>query len=258
MSFETSEIATGSKPVEFFLFQGPDTAWRYTSSGTNLTIGGNTYVATAIGRQKIELNSEATKQNLTIECGRDLPMLAAFSGVPVTVTVFRAYGADLAVIWKGRVITKSFAGETASINCESVFTSMKRPGLRRKYQILCPHVLYGEGCNVNRGLYEQACVVVSATGLTVTVDTVGGKADQWFKAGYLQFGSHYRTINSQVGVVLTMDRPLALVATNALTIYPGCKHDIGDCTDKFDNLLNFGGWPWIPTINPFSDLGGRL
>lgn len=258
MTFEQAEIASGAKPVECYLFQTADTVWRYTSAASNVVIGEDTYVAVAIGRKNLELNDESAKQSLGIECGRDLPLLNVFIDMPITVTIYRVYGDVSAVIWKGRVITKSFAGERGTINCESVFTSMKRPGLRRKYQILCPHVLFGSGCNVSRDTYAVSCVVVSATGTSVVVDTVGGHPNQWFKAGFLRSGNQYRTINSQSGTTLTMDRPMDVEPDDALTIFPGCQHTMAECADKFDNLINYGGWPWIPAINPFSDLGGRL
>jgi len=34
-------------------------------------------------------------------------------------------------------------------------------------------------------------------------------------------------------------------------IYPGCDRVRATCESKFDNLDNFGGFPWIPTKNPF-------
>jgi len=39
----------------------------------------------------------------------------------------------------------------------------------------------------------------------------------------------------------------------SVTLYPGCSHTIADCRDKFNNLVNFGGFPWIPSKNPFNN-----
>jgi hypothetical protein len=39
-----------------------------------------------------------------------------------------------------------------------------------------------------------------------------------------------------------------------LTLYPGCDHLKATCLAKFDNLPNYGGFPYIPARNP---LDGR-
>jgi hypothetical protein len=37
----------------------------------------------------------------------------------------------------------------------------------------------------------------------------------------------------------------------AVTLYPGCDHTTTTCDGKFSNLNNYGGFPHIPTKNPF-------
>jgi len=32
----------------------------------------------------------------------------------------------------------------------------------------------------------------------------------------------------------------------------GCDHSVSTCAARFDNLANYGGFPFIPTKNPFS------
>jgi len=33
--------------------------------------------------------------------------------------------------------------------------------------------------------------------------------------------------------------------------YAGCNRTIQECSSKFNNTLNYGGMPFIPTKNPF-------
>jgi hypothetical protein len=35
-------------------------------------------------------------------------------------------------------------------------------------------------------------------------------------------------------------------------MYAGCDHLLATCRDRFSNVANFGGFPWIPQKNPFS------
>src|SRR3546814_2715916 len=39
-------------------------------------------------------------------------------------------------------------------------------------------------------------------------------------------------------------------AGTAISLYPGCDHRRMTCKDKFNNILNYGGFDWIPTKNP--------
>ena len=57
--------------------------------------------------------------------------------------------------------------------------------------------------------------------------------------------------------MLTLSRAVpGLLTGAAITLYPGCDHTRATCAAKFANLDNFGGFPWIPTRNPFD--GGSL
>ena len=62
-----------------------------------------------------------------------------------------------------------------------------------------------------------------------------------------------RFITAHSGDTVTMARPLAsLAGGQTVAIYPGCDHLKETCKNKFNNLDNFGGFPWIPAKNPYS------
>jgi hypothetical protein len=41
-----------------------------------------------------------------------------------------------------------------------------------------------------------------------------------------------------------------LADNNTVMVYPGCDGRIETCRDKFDNLIHFLGFPFIPDENP--------
>ncbi len=45
--------------------------------------------------------------------------------------------------------------------------------------------------------------------------------------------------------------PLGLVAGMTLKAYPGDDHTLATCATKFDNVANYGGFPYFPEKNPF-------
>lgn len=38
---------------------------------------------------------------------------------------------------------------------------------------------------------------------------------------------------------------------SSINVYAGCPHSIDFCNRKFLNAVNFGGFPQVPTNNPF-------
>jgi hypothetical protein len=71
----------------------------------------------------------------------------------------------------------------------------------------------------------------------------------------------FRYITSHAGNQITLIRPLrslsdlvnSSVGEAQVTLYPGCAHTRTACKDKFNNLANFGGFPLIPSKNPFGN-----
>ena len=145
----------------------------------------------------------------------------------------------------------------AVIDCESVFTSLKRLGLRRRYQRSCPHVLYGNQCKVVKSDYATTGTATAISGLDVTVAEAANQADGYYSGGILEwttlagFGRKVM-IENHVGSTLTMLTPVPdLNAGTAVTIYPGCRRTTADCVNKFNNLENYGGMPYIPLKSVF-------
>lgn len=261
MTYDASEtgLQTG-QPVELYEFTHGATVFRYTSADTDQVFGGQAYAAVTLSRSSIEATQEIARGALTITCARTLPLLALFQPVPpsdvITAVVRRFHRDDTeaVVIWMGRILNVSWTGLQAQIRCESVHTSIKRPGLRRMYQKACPHVLYSAQCGVDREAQKVTRTVSSVSGLAVNV----GSLSSGFAGGYIEWTPaagivERRAIRSQSGAVLTVNfQPVGLSPGDSVDVFPGCDHTMGasGCA-KYSNVVNFGGMPYIPTKNPF-------
>ena len=263
MTFSAIETSTQSgRPVEIYEFRNGAAYFRYTSADGDVSYGGNTYTAAPISRNAIEATSETARLALEIACDRSLGVLALFSTMPpeeiVAVTVRRLHAGDgeAVTMWIGRVLNVTWSSSSAAIHCESVYTSMKRSGLRRLYQKACPHVIYGFGCTLNRASFGATKTVSTVSGVTLTIASIG-VVDGYFSGGYLEWDSggaiSRRSIRSQVGGTVIISFPLpGLVAAASVALYPGCDHTLATCSAKFSNHLNYGGMPYFPDKNPFS------
>lgn len=58
------------------------------------------------------------------------------------------------------------------------------------------------------------------------------------------------TIAPRIVVTLSRDPSPYPVNNDAVTLYPGCDGSRETCISKFNNFLNFGGHPFLPTSNP--------
>ncbi len=264
MTFETFETSIqDGAPVELYEFRRDSLRWRYTSGADSVTIDGNTYSPVPINRSAIENTSAADKTSIKIEVARDNPVADLFRITPpsdvVLLYVYRYHRTDndKRTLWIGRVMNCEWRGSLATLSCEPVTVSMNRMGLRRMYQRSCPHKLYGAKCGLTRATYEVTGAVDSISGLVVSVSEADALADGYFTGGGLEWVNgdgvtERRLITDHTAAALTLSLAITdLAVADTVTIYPGCAKTTAACLDKFNNLNNYGGFPYIPTKNPF-------
>lgn len=222
-----------------------------------------TYVPAPIGRGGITNKSEISKSNLDVRIALDhalsQTLLSQWVETRTTITIFRKRTADTSVIWKGRL--SNVVPEDAHVRMvfESIYTSLRRPGLRARMLKSCRHPLYGRGCFLDPADHAVAGNVSTIAGLVVTVVEADALADGWFTGGMLEAPDGTKSyISKHVGAELTLNRISSALADAFndegpgldITLYPGCAHDYVTCRDKFDNDDNYGGFDYIPTKNP--------
>jgi uncharacterized phage protein (TIGR02218 family) len=201
--------------------------------------------------------------------------LAPLGNQPVTLTIFRGHEqvlGETVAHWKGRVVGAEVEGARLILSAESIFSTLRRAGVRAKYQSLCRHALYGRGCGLDIAQHLAILTVAAVSGATVTVPGAAAQPDGWYRSGVLRFGVQLGFIIGHVGATITLSRPMPELATAlanptldpvtgapqpiAVDIAPGCDLRAETCAAKFGNLLNFGGFPSIPGRNPFG--GGSI
>lgn len=258
LSFETS--AYSGQPAELYRFALGAQNWYYTSARETIEYLGSSYAPVVLSRSGFGQTKEFGKAPVTLNCARDFPVAALFlPGAPdgvVSLTIYRRHAADPEFItyWKGRVVSASFSGAEVELSCEPLFTGLKRAGLRARYQINCRHVLYGVGCGLTAEAWRVSATLTGVTGAQLQSATFSAQADGWFKAGYVAFGQDIkRLIVAHTGNTVTLSAAIpGLIVGDAVWAYAGCDHAKATCDTKFANLLNYGGFPYIPKKNPFS------
>lgn len=275
MSYSATEASTqDGKPVYKFLFTQGVTEFRYTSAAYFISDSAGTWEPVSIQASSIQQTGEMAKNGLKVVLPRDNKLAQTFLGkVPETttsLTIYRGHDetdlSDFAVVWKGRIASVEADGDQLTMDAEDIFTSMRRPGLRARYQKGCRHALYSEQCGVNDYDYAVSASIIAESGFTVTVtgiiDSAGDSSANQFEDGYFNGGIIETTDGSKRYILRHVGETLTLLsAFNTLdidsveqevTLYPGCLHNTSDCKNKFNNLNNYGGFPYIPGKNPFA------
>lgn len=268
--FETSR--TKGSSVELFRFRYgvfETDAFCYTNGEKPITHLGLVYEPLPIKRGKIVASTEnASKNSLDINLPGsaavcDLFQITAPPGA-VTLTVFQGHLRDpdgeYLAIWTGRITACSWEqdGNAAKLICEPARSQLRRLALRRHFQYMCPHALYGDQCRASEVAATLPSTIYAVTGRFITVD-----ADlvnpTWYKGGMIKWASARGVMSARtiVDVATVSGRTrftlsgvgAELVPGLAISCVRGCSHTIDGCL-QHNNVPNYGGQPFIPTTNP--------
>lgn len=271
MSYNTPEISNeDGKPIGLYEFRYGDTYWRYCTADEDQIVGPDelggpaTWVAKTILDDGV-VQGGSDQNDLQINVQSDLPINALFraqrpSGkVWLTVKKYHLGDAeeDTPIQWAGSVVN-SIAVDPATnrLECRSIGGTYDRNGLRLAWGRMCPHPLYGIGCNVDKSLHAYPREIATLTNTNFTCTAHSEPVEGSFSGGFLEWargdGTFERLgINKQAGNDFqVLGSTAGLEIGTAVTIYPGCPRNTSGCI-LFDNLANYGGFPHLPGKSPF-------
>jgi uncharacterized phage protein (TIGR02218 family) len=235
--------------------------WRVTSLGAAVTYDTEVYDPAVVKRTEVESKNEMNKANIEITFDIDNTMARRWMTdrveAVVTMTLFEIDEDDTVNVgYKGRLSSVKPGISDITLTFESIFTSLRRPGLRARFARFCRHSLYGRGCFLDPSGFAIPGSATAATGSVVTVAAAAGYDDGNFTTGILKFNGIERFITAHAGDQVTLIRPIEGLITalgggaQDVVLYPGCDRTRVRCNDFFNNLPNYGGFDWIPQRNP--------
>lgn len=243
--------------------------YRYTSWDVPLTYAGNTYSATGplIERDRVRSVIGVEVDTLRLRVYADDAMLmegqpfirAAVKGVldGATVQLDRAFLDGSTIVgtvsmFSGRVSHVEASRSQASIDVASDVELLNTSMPRKLYQAGCQHTLYDIGCGLNQDNFSTEGTVTSAT--TTSITTTLAQAAGYWDLGGLIFKSGdndgvLRTVKSWSGIAIELVSPLPFVPAvgDIFQVYAGCTKTQATCTSKFNNVVRFKGFPYIPS-----------
>lgn len=258
------------EPVEFYKFSSPLGTFRYTSDSRPGVCNGEMYLVLpgGIDRTSIETGSVVDTlmtMDFTAPSDSELAKLYCYQITPeeMVVEVRRAHRGDdwnteWRMEWQGLGLDTSVSGRLATIKTGSILqTKLRGNTASIYYQRMCNHVLFDERCKVDRGDWTITATVTKVQRQLITVDN-DGTGDGELKAGEIEVvrTGERRTIYDNQNNIVTIGYPFGDAKEgDEVRLVFGCDHKrLGHCKARFDNVVNYGGFDFIPTVNPFTDL----
>lgn len=273
--------AFGRRPFRLFAFRRNGIEYLFTDRKGGLTktvagVAGTSWAESSLTTGRIPDAGKAAKSEFRIV----LPLSDAFATLFLTpswsrtaVQVWRGFSNDVdgEVIsqFKGQVVSSAPQQEgTMTVVCMTDMAALEAVGLSAVIQRPCRHVLYGRGCGLALADWQTSLEVsgISMDGRAVEVVYGAGSTgpsveDDYYLGGLLEYGGAFYWITDQADGLLTLEAPARglLADIEALgtgdpiptvKVAPGCPLTKSICAARFDNLLNFGGFPYI-TDTPF-------
>lgn len=271
MSYDDLDTSiSNSQPVALYQFDRSATViWRYTSADRSVHYDGHEWLPLAISDDGRRMTGEVSADKLKITVPADTPVAQLFRGTPpsdeifLTVRDFDAGADEAEVAWVGSVSSVSWPRlDTAELSCDSLSASMRREGLRLRYERACPHSVYDYECGVQRTDHGLAVTITALDGAGIRIAPVapGALPDiTIYSYGAVEWPvdgtTELRGLDSAAGDRLVLLGGTAgLAVGDTVTIYPGCDGTRATCDSRFGNLLNHGGFPHMPGESLF---GGK-
>lgn len=256
------------QPIECYEFVTSFGDFLFTNSNQEEVVDGKTFEPLNVSRSDISTSSaldSITTVDVTFPVTHPLAVLYCLLKSPsdLALTIYRVhrgddFSTDFSIRWQGAGAGSFVDGNYATIKTGSIVQTKLNGSLGNVlYQRSCNHTLYDTRCKVDPSDYTiHAAVTFNQVSEITLDDDLSGNSV--LKGGTITVDrtGEYRGIIDNVDNVITVFYPFVdLQVGDTVTLLHGCNHSrLGDCKQKFNNVLNYGGMDFIPTVNPFTDL----
>lgn len=249
------------QPIRFFEFTTPSKVYRYNDSDRELPLDGQVFKPIQIDFDEIETaialsRNERVALRVPFDCELAVDTGYLISPDFMDVKIYRAHLQELESfrqIWSGEAM--KFSTQGLFLVIETQFRLMRdftRPLLRVFYQRICNYRLYDERCKVSKSANTTSSTISSFSPIAVVV------ADDGVGDGVLTAGTikntrtgETRIVTNNISNVIGITHPFSdIVVGDVVELSKGCLHNREDCSLKFSNYQNFGGFDKVNTIPP--------
>ena len=248
----------------------------YTDADQNLVYNGNTWPCThpAVTRSGVKCSLDLSVDTVEVSIfgaatdlvlGVPFPQFAVNGGFDgATVSIDRCFMATYGDTSAG--VVNLFFGNASEVKPSrsavvlTVSSQLELLNLDMPRNLLSPgciHALFDTGCTLTQANYAAYDWVTA--GSAMAVDSTGLN----MPSGYFTKGTILFTSGADTGETATIKQHTLANGVNTFslmtpmnaapaigdnfTAFPGCDKTMATCQARFDNLINFRGWPFVPS-----------
>lgn len=254
-------------PIECYKFVGELDTYRYTSNSTEVTVNGELYEPLpGLTRTAIEVTSildSPQSNDIIMPITAPLAVVYNFLRMPITLDVeIRSVhrGTNFATDWKleyqGESIGFNVSNDLATVKTQStVQGALSRQLNQITFQSPCNHEVYDDHCTLSEAAFRTSSTVTNIKGNVITVVS-DGAADHALIVGKMRNTrtGETRVIIDNVANVVTIGYDfIDIELGDTVHLIKGCDNAYTTCSGVFANTINFGGFMWLPSTNPYTD-----
>lgn len=271
MTAETQDrsVSDGA-PIECVAFIADHKSWFYSTSPVPITVDGDLYEPLPQSRNAIDVTSVIdTIATIDFRLPSDCELAQTFcytiSPKRLDIIIKRVqeggdYSTDFTIEYIGEISGASAddGSNWASIKSAGKLQTRLNGGLSSIfYQRICNHVLFDVRCKVVKADFTESAIVTKIQGQIITVDNmvypngdlVGGEMLN------TRTGETQSIVTNITNVLRIGYRFFDLIVGDTVDLTQGCDHArLGHCKNRYNNVPNYGGFDFVPEVNPFEQL----
>lgn len=258
MTTYKTEISKTEIPIFVELFEiSFETEKLYlTSYITDIEISGITYKSAVMMREEFR-NELYEKQEVTINIVISEDFASQIIGLdyPNYLIVIKRYFLDsqiMKTIFMGYISGVGIKERVMTIRATDILSSPFKKVPILVYSACCNRMIYDTGCGLRKAEYRVTTTVTEMAGGKYLVSSIfDDYPDGWFDYGFVEYDKWKRFISKHVSTTLELQIPFPIsINGKEVKVYPGCDQSAKTCKEKFNNLMNFLGFPYMPAKNP--------
>jgi len=246
---------------------------RVTDGESNAMRGGNLYMAIPITRSAIMKSGRMgdNEAEITFSITNDFAKsrLLRRTEPRYWVSIWVSANATQS-FWRGKMKMIRPTRNTIQMTFTALLGALRIYGLPANYQTTCRHSLYDDLCKVKKQTGMPPAVTHSNS-REIMITKIDGRRQlievtdpnkappaNWdlseIEHGYLEQGGVNFRIVAISGSIIYLTRTTGLKVAAAI-VFRGCDKRFSTCKDRFNNLENFGGFPYL---SPYEYWGQNL
>jgi len=271
-----------NKPIELFQAFLDRETLRFAASDVDVTFGGSTWFAMGISRSEIRTSSELECDEVNVSIDNvNLAMadqIIATDFVGRRLVIYKVRRGDVSsgqamVLFDGRMDEPVLDQSKLSISIRSWLDGMHVSVPRRIFSSICNYQMYDASCTASRNIDWNQVTGTAVTAPDPALETwtlwslkLTWQAEGWWGpigTLWMQTGSNAGIAREVIAhhqnsaaVEVRIPFPFTISSGDIFYIERACSKTVADCCSKFNNYINYGGFPTIPRAGLQIDMPG--